>query len=627
MKPWTGIFWGTLALYAGVLFAHDSLYVPFGQPGYLTSSFGENRGTRYHAGVDYSTEMREGFPSIAPEDGKIVQVKVSPYGYGKVIYFEDKLGRTWVFAHQSGFSKHLDSLVRYTQKKSQKNDVSIDNPRIPVFRKGDTLSYTGSSGIGNPHLHLELRSGKNILNPCHYNTLCKDTLNPLILGAAVFQGEDVSLTGEEDLNQGCLEVPDIRNREDPLRFTFKIADYSREPLENPMSVRRITLKNNDQIIGEIIKDTLNFGSMLQIREELLWAEEADTAGDWHYIPNAYKLNINDTLTFETEDMTFRVSKRKLTIQKKCDGAKPWMHGKFQNPEMFTFLSRAWIGLDLCQDDSLKTRFTFFGKGNPIVENEGKELNPCEYFSAKPTPLGKILAHFPDVDEIRFEQNGKTDTIRVTEIPADAKDFSWETELGGKRISQHVTALADVPWARAFGVRKLRNDSVPAYEFHPKGLHFWGEWTVSFDTQIANAPLYYLGETSRRWFYFSKQKKTKQTRFTSMNELRDIGFIQDRTAPELGEARLDSAVIAGKMAPVLRIPVIEKESGIENGNSIQASAKGKPYIYAEYDSEPKELVFILSDLPSAGKRFQIRLQDEAGNAKTFEIEVPKESKLK
>jgi len=627
MPIWKGIFLGTLAFSAGVLFAEDSLYVPFGKLGYLTSSFGENRGTRYHAGVDYSTEMKEGFPSIAPEDGKIVQVKMSPYGYGKVIYFEDKLGRTWVFAHQSGFSKNLDSLVRYTQKKTKKNDISINNPKIPAFRKGDTLSYTGSSGIGNPHLHLELRSGEFILNPCHYGTLCGDTLDPLILGAAVFQGEDVSITGEEDLKKGCLEVPDIRNREDSLRFTFKIADYSREPLENPMSVRRVTLKKGNSIIGEIIKDTLNFSNMLQIREELLWAEEADTAGDWHYIPNPYKLTNSDTLEFETEDMTHRVSKRKLVLAKKCEGNKPMMHGKFQQPEMFSFLSRTWIGLDLCNSDSLKTEFHFFRKGSPILDSDDKELNPCTYFGATPVPLGKIIAQFPNLDEIRLEQNGKTDTIRVTEIPADAKDFAWETEFQGKKISQNVTKLSDVPWTRTLGVRKFQNDSVPTYEFHPKGLHFWGSWTVSFDVEIANAPLYYLGETSRRWFYFSKQKKTKQTRFTSMNELRDIGFIQDNTAPELGEARLDSAVIAGKMSPVVRIPVIEKESGIENGNAIQASAKGVPFIYAEYDSEPKELVFVLSDLPNAGKKFKIRIQDEAGNAKTFEIEVPHKSDAK
>lgn len=146
-------FW-TLAL-STLLLAENAPYVPFGKPGFLTSSFGENRGTRYHAGIDYSTDMREGFPVIAPEDGKVSQVRLSPYGYGKVVYFKGKSGRTWVFAHQSGFSKALDSLVRDTQEKLKKNDISIENPKIPEFHRGDTVSFTGSSGIGNPHLHLE----------------------------------------------------------------------------------------------------------------------------------------------------------------------------------------------------------------------------------------------------------------------------------------------------------------------------------------------------------------------------------------------------------------------------------------------------------------------------------------
>ena len=54
-------------------------YRPFERDAYLTSSFGENRGTRYHAGFDYSTQMEEGWPIYAPEDGKVVELRVSPF--------------------------------------------------------------------------------------------------------------------------------------------------------------------------------------------------------------------------------------------------------------------------------------------------------------------------------------------------------------------------------------------------------------------------------------------------------------------------------------------------------------------------------------------------------------------
>ena len=62
-------------------------YNPFGRDAYLTSSFGENRGTRYHLGIDYSTEMEEGWVVYAPEDGTVSEIKTSPFGYGKVLFF------------------------------------------------------------------------------------------------------------------------------------------------------------------------------------------------------------------------------------------------------------------------------------------------------------------------------------------------------------------------------------------------------------------------------------------------------------------------------------------------------------------------------------------------------------
>lgn len=591
--------------------AADSPYVPFGQPGFLTSSFGESRGTRYHAGVDFSTEMREGFPVTAPENGKVEKVAVSPFGYGKAVYFRGESGNLWVFAHQSGFSASLDSAVSSLQRRLQKNDVKLENPAIAPFQKGDTVSFTGSSGIGNPHLHLELRPGTKIVNPCHNGTLCKDTLDPLILGTASFRGEAVRLTGEDALKSGCLEVPEAPGKNEPLRFAFKIADYSRTPLENPMSVRRVTLKKGDTILEEIIKDTLSFANMIEIRNELLWAEEADTAGDWHYLPGPFSLNSGDTILFETEDMVGRISRRSLAVAARCDGPKPLLRGKNQRPELFSFLSRPWLGLDLCAD-SAGTSFQLY--------NQTKKLaDLCQEFSHEAQPLGEILARFPKSDRIVIVQGAQTDTV-LFHVISPAKP-SFDAMLGGFKISQKISKLVAIPWQTILAVRKFDTDSVSAFEFHPKGLHFLGTWNVSFKGAKAPEPLYYLGETSRQWFLFSKQKAAKRSRQASANELRDIGFICDTTAPELGTPRPDSAFVAGKLTAVLRIPVIEKESGIPSGNAIRAFSKDAPFIYAEYDSEPKEIVLIYSDLPKAGKAFSLSIEDEARNSKTFEIAVP------
>lgn len=593
------------------LFAADA-HLPFGFPAYLTSSFGESRGTRYHAGIDYSTDMKEGFPVIAPENGKISQVRHSPYGYGKVVYFLGESGKTWVFAHQSGFSRELDSLVSSTQLHLKQNDLRISNPKIKPFREGDTISFTGSSGIGNPHLHLEIREGGKLLNPCRNGIFCGDTLAPLILGAAIFQGEDLALTGEDPLKNGCVEVPHLQ-KGDSIRFAFKIADYSRTPLENPMSVRRVTLKSAKRILGEIIKDTLSFDTMIQIREELLWAEEADTAGDWHFIPNAYRISGKDTLVFETEDMVGHTASRKFSLSSTCPSEPPPLRQK-QNQELFSFLSRSWIGLDLCRPGPHQTQFFLYGKG---IER----VNACDAFPQQATLLGKIVKAYPATSLIVLERAGLHDSLFIRQIPPNAKSWNDTIQLSGSRIVQSLSGIKPVPWTKVLAVRKLQNDSVPAYEFHPKGLHFTGDWSVQFDKNVHDKPLYYLGETSRKWFLFSKQKNGKNFRSARMNELRDIGFIQDTTPPELGEIRNDSAFFAGKSEPAFRIPVIEKESGIANGNAIRASSSQKPFIYAEYDSEPEEIVLRKSDLPSSGEFFEIQIRDEAGNEKTFKVKVP------
>lgn len=185
-------------------------YDPFNRDAYLTSSFGENRGTRYHAGIDYSTQMEEGWPIYAPENGFIKEIKTSPFGYGKVMFYEGNSGKTWVFAHQSSFTPAVEDLIKQKQYATKSNDISI-KPNIR-FRKGDTLTFAGSTGIGNPHLHLEVRLNKDdVTSPCQLGVKCLDTIAPQIFGVAVWQGNELALTTDEALRNGCAETPSRTN--------------------------------------------------------------------------------------------------------------------------------------------------------------------------------------------------------------------------------------------------------------------------------------------------------------------------------------------------------------------------------------------------------------------------------
>ena len=63
---------------------------PLAAPKALTSTFGEYRPGRFHAGLDIKTWGKEGYPILAVDDGYVWRVRTSPWGYGRAIYFHYK---------------------------------------------------------------------------------------------------------------------------------------------------------------------------------------------------------------------------------------------------------------------------------------------------------------------------------------------------------------------------------------------------------------------------------------------------------------------------------------------------------------------------------------------------------
>lgn len=592
-------------------------YSPFEKDAYLTSSFGENRGTRYHAGIDYSTNMEEGWPILAPEDGRVKEIRTSPFGYGKVMFFQGKSGKTWVFAHQSSFGK-LDIQVRNKQYASHKNDVTL-TPNTP-YRKGDTLTFSGSSGIGNPHLHLEVRLDKDrVVSPCALGALCLDTIAPQIFAGAIWQGNSVAVTSAEALEKGCMVTP-VKN-EFGLYLALKIADYSREPKENPMAIRRLEIWRYDEKIYSKVVDTLRYSKMADIRNELVWSEEADTAGDWHYIPA--KIAPLSKYTIEVEDFAGNITKRVFTLHPKCNGNKSIAQIKNQTAPVYTFLGKTMLNLFMCRSGY---SFRVTGDNDEVLADD-----LCSAMPQKITTLGRVLQDYPTAKYIEYSANASStgdgkainEKIAVFRRTPYQTNVNWKADLGdGTIITQKITGI---PVAKldstpiAMAVTRTHTDSLDFFEFHPKGLQL-KNWNVCVDSKGDKAPLYWLGETTRDWFIFDKQTKGK-TRCASANELRDVAAIPPSEEPmSIGYPYWANSYIEGISQPVLKIPLVYKYDGVPNGNAITAKAKGK-WIAVEYDSEPRELVLEGSKVPDAGEVINIIVIDEAKRKNKFDVTVP------
>ena len=578
------------AALSGAAFAYE----PLARPAYLTSSFGENRGTRYHAGVDFSTDMQEGFPILAPEDGTVEEVRVSPYSYGKVLYFKGESGRTWVFAHQSGFNRAIEAAIRERQTAKKSNDLKLVTNM--AAKKGDTLSYSGSTGIGNPHLHLELREGSfKLLSPCTNGVSCSDTLAPQIIAFAAWTDDEVKFTSTKALEAGCAERP-----EGAFHAAVKIADYSRTPLENPMSIRRLEVKGAGVKFSKL-QDTLSYNDMLKIRTELLWAEEADTAGDWHVIDA--KIGASEPeLEITAEDYSGNKTVRKVALKNSCAGNEKFPLVKVQDSLLFTYLSRPFINAK-----AAKGALTLKDSAGKILAQDLRESEP-ELF-----PLSRIARKFPKASLI--ETAGEE--IHFTTLKqSHSNDFKVKGEF-----SLVLMGLESASWKQTLAYRKRHTDSLDYMEFHPKGLHFTGNFEVCVEGS-PEVPLYYLGETTRRWFYFSKQTKSRKRRCVQMNEIRDLAAIVDTIPPKLGTPYLATAKIVGADAPVVRIPVVEPYAGLKNGNAINAFNAEGEWLYAEFDSEPSEIV-IEASLLKCGKTFRIDIEDELKNKASYTLELPQQ----
>jgi len=176
--------WGArCAMAAGA----ESFAWPIGLQPALTATFGETRPSALHAGIDVKTWGRRGYAVRALAGGHIVRLRTSPWGYGRAVYQQLADGRTMVFAHLDRFAPRLAARVEAAQEEAQTYSVDLwlAPGELPVSR-GDTLAWTGASGTGAPHLHLELRDANNQpINPLLHGFSVPDSRAPALQAVAL----------------------------------------------------------------------------------------------------------------------------------------------------------------------------------------------------------------------------------------------------------------------------------------------------------------------------------------------------------------------------------------------------------------------------------------------------------
>ncbi len=154
----------------------------------FTAGFAEPRSLRLHAGVDFSTNRRQGMPVLAPAGGWISRIAADYTGYGLQLMLTDSLGRRHLFAHLSAFREDLQQeLERARQASGAYSQALFPEPgRFPV-RAGEEIGQSGDTGNGPPHLHYELRSATEdrVYNPLRHGLRVYDDQAPVLESLAL----------------------------------------------------------------------------------------------------------------------------------------------------------------------------------------------------------------------------------------------------------------------------------------------------------------------------------------------------------------------------------------------------------------------------------------------------------
>ena len=153
----------------------------------ISSTFGEPRSGRFHYGVDFKSGGTTGKKIYAVGDGYISQVRTSPYGYGKALYIQLDSGEIVLYGHLSKFLSEIeDMLFRLLIQKRSYDIQWWPEPNEFRVKKGQVIAFSGDTGSGAPHLHLEIRDeNNNPLNPMAQGLKIRDTIPPSINSVVV----------------------------------------------------------------------------------------------------------------------------------------------------------------------------------------------------------------------------------------------------------------------------------------------------------------------------------------------------------------------------------------------------------------------------------------------------------
>ncbi|MFC2088833.1 M23 family metallopeptidase [Calditrichota bacterium] len=410
---------------------------PTNASNYLTSSFCEYRPGHYHSAIDIKTWNQEGYPIYAIDDGKIYRIRVSPFGYGKVIYLKLKDGNFAVYGHLQKFTHKIDSTIRQKQLENKKYRLSW-YPKNWSVKKGEIIGYTGSTGTGTPHLHFEIRNSKEQpLNPLAFYSKVKDNTCPRLQKIAL-----VPLSYDGTVNNSFLpQIFNLKYIKDavyvitsPLRVSGRVGlalkgyDLA-DDVYNKLAFYQTTMSVESDEVFQITYDIMDFTSTSYINTEIYYHFRSKFNETFHklYIESFNILPFYKSFTHTDGSIVVKDKPIAFTISvKDFSGNTSIISGELL-PE---------------PDDKIEINQKFYKDGWAYIKFTVKSYNFLSFSSSSDLSNWKAISYFDFLDR-KFENSKHTLFIKLKIPDLQHQYLRIETQsLEGKKI-QKLINLAEI----------------------------------------------------------------------------------------------------------------------------------------------------------------------------------------